>query len=70
MARALVFDKSIILADEITAGLDEYSAQQVRTALYSLLTTIIEKAHHIEHVNLQELEVYKFTDEGVLLRDH
>ncbi|WP_317335936.1 ATP-binding cassette domain-containing protein, partial [Streptococcus orisratti] len=47
IARTLLRQKSVILADEITASLDRHTAKSIRTLLHQLpkTITIIEVAH-------------------------
>lgn len=68
VARALIFERSIILADEITAGLDANSAKKVRDTLYALPNTIIEVAHHIENLDLGSIDLYVFNEQGELVK--
>lgn len=47
IARALIRRRPIILADEITAALDETTASQIRDVLLTSNFTVIEAAHHL-----------------------
>jgi len=48
IARALIRNRPIVLADEVTSSLDERSSQQVHKLLLSGEFTLIEVAHHID----------------------
>lgn len=48
IARALLRDKQLLLADEVTAALDEESGGEIRKLLLDLPQTVIEIAHHYD----------------------
>lgn len=48
IARALIRNRPIVLADEVTSSLDEKSSQQVHELLLNGKFTLIEVAHHID----------------------
>lgn len=48
LARFLLRKKDVLLADEVTAALDEENSQMVRELLFSLPVMMLEIAHHIE----------------------
>ncbi|KPA63011.1 bacteriocin ABC transporter permease, partial [Streptococcus suis] len=48
IARFLLRKKDILLADEVTAALDEKNGKAVRKLLHSLPIMILEIAHHID----------------------
>lgn len=48
IARNLLRQKPILLADEITAALDAQNAQEIRQLLHQLPVTLVEIAHHYE----------------------
>ncbi|WP_203624690.1 MULTISPECIES: ABC transporter ATP-binding protein [unclassified Lacticaseibacillus] len=53
LARGLLRKRPVMLLDEITAGLDDQNAQQIRNLIYHLPNTIIEAAHHFDDAQLQ-----------------
>jgi ATP-binding cassette subfamily B protein len=57
--RALLQHKSVLLLDEITAGLDDENSRAIRELLYALPLTIIESAHHLDSDLLAK---YGFTE--------
>jgi ATP-binding cassette subfamily C protein len=57
IARALLFARPVIICDEITAALDNRSAQQVRRALYSTTSTVIEVAHHFDSADIDSYQL-------------
>ncbi|MFT8844817.1 MAG: ABC transporter ATP-binding protein, partial [Schleiferilactobacillus harbinensis] len=59
IARALLQHKSVLLLDEITAGLDDENSRAIRELLYALPLTIIESAHHLDSDLLAK---YGFTE--------
>ncbi|MDF7638977.1 ABC transporter ATP-binding protein [Lactobacillus sp. ESL0791] len=65
IARALVSKSNFILADEITAALDEKSSLAVWNALYKLPAGIVEIAHHYneELLNKYHFVHYNFIEE-------
>lgn len=48
LARFLLRKKAVLLADEVTAALDEKNSQMVRELLFSLPVMMLEIAHHID----------------------
>ncbi|AEJ25017.1 ABC transporter ATP-binding protein [Streptococcus equi subsp. zooepidemicus] len=48
IARSLIRQKDVLLADEVTAPLDVNNAKTIRQLLFSLPVTVIEIAHHID----------------------
>ncbi len=48
IARSLIRQKDVLLADEVTAPLDAKNAKVIRNLLFNLPVTIIEIAHHID----------------------
>lgn len=48
IARSLIRQKDVLLADEVTAPLDVKNAKTIRQLLFSLPVTVIEIAHHID----------------------
>lgn len=55
IARALVFDRQIILADEIDANLDPANALQVEKMLANIDKTVIMISHHINYRRAKDL---------------
>ena len=55
IARALVFDRQIILADEIDANLDPQNAVQIDNLLANIDKTVIMISHHINSQQAQDL---------------
>lgn len=51
IARAILSDRKIILADEMTSSLDFKTAKTIRDNLYNLNYTIIEVAHNVDLTN-------------------
>ncbi|WP_338217858.1 ABC transporter ATP-binding protein [Lacticaseibacillus salsurivasis] len=47
IARALVRQRPVILADEVTSALDEELSNKIHHLLLSLPATVVEIAHHI-----------------------
>ena len=48
LARFLLREKDILLADEVTSALDEKNSRLVRDLIFSLPITVLEIAHHID----------------------
>lgn len=48
IARNLLRQKKVLLADEVTAPLDAQNARNIRNLLFGLPVTVIEVAHHID----------------------
>lgn len=48
LARFLLRKKQLMLVDEVTASLDNETAQKIRDLIFNLPITIIEVAHHID----------------------
>ncbi|MGT2753320.1 ATP-binding cassette domain-containing protein [Streptococcus ovis] len=48
IARSLIRQKDVLLADEVTAPLDAENAKNIRNLLFNLPVTVIEIAHHID----------------------
>lgn len=48
IARNLIRQKDVLLADEVTAPLDAQNAKNIRNLLFNLPVTVIEIAHHID----------------------
>ena len=48
IARSLIRQKDVLLADEVTAPLDTKNAKKIRNLLFNLPVTVIEIAHHID----------------------
>ncbi|MEY8463062.1 ATP-binding cassette domain-containing protein [Streptococcus merionis] len=48
IARSLIRQKDVLLADEVTAPLDAKNAKVIRNLLFNLPVTIIEIAHHTD----------------------
>ncbi|URZ86721.1 ATP-binding cassette domain-containing protein [Floricoccus penangensis] len=48
LARFLIREKEILLADEVTAALDPTNGKMVRELLFSLPVMVLEIAHHID----------------------
>lgn len=48
IARSLIRQKDVLLADEVTAPLDAENAKKIRNLLFNLSITVIEIAHHID----------------------
>ncbi|WP_125768891.1 ATP-binding cassette domain-containing protein [Lapidilactobacillus wuchangensis] len=55
IARALINQKQLILADEITANLDQPTAKMIRDLLLTLPVTVIEVAHHYSDLSYYNL---------------
>ena len=53
LARGLLRKRPVMLLDEITAGLDDQNAEQIRSLIYHLPNTIIEATHHFDDQQLQ-----------------
>ena len=49
IARSLIRQKEVFLADEVTAPLDAQNAKNIRSLLFNLPVTVIEIAHHIDN---------------------
>lgn len=62
LVRCLLRKKEIILADEITAALDQENRQRVHELLYNLPIILIEVAHHIdsEEIYDQVIDLKKY----------
>ena len=54
IARFLLRQKDILLADEITAALDPANARKVRQLLLSLPIMIIEVAHYVDDLSVYD----------------
>ncbi|MDF7639863.1 ABC transporter ATP-binding protein [Lactobacillus sp. ESL0791] len=54
IARALLFNKKIILLDEATSNLDLQMTQKVRMVIHQLPCTVIEVAHHYDEGEVQQ----------------
>lgn len=54
IARFLLRQKDILLADEITAALDLANARKVRQLLLSLPIMIIEVAHYVDDLSVYD----------------
>lgn len=54
LARFLLREKDILLADEVTAALDEKNGHMVRELIFSLPITVLEIAHHIDEEELYD----------------
>lgn len=48
IARNLIRQKDVLLADEVTAPLDAQNAKNIRNLLFNLPVTVIEIAHHMD----------------------
>lgn len=62
IARAIVHKPKIILADEMTAALDQKNAEAIRANIWNLPITVIEVAHHytqkdVSEYNLRVLDI-------------
>lgn len=55
IARSLIKQKTILLADEITASLDKDSALDIRKVIKGLPISIIEIAHHYENSDYDDI---------------
>lgn len=62
IARSLIFEKSLYLADEITANLDEKNSRSVRTILMNLNAPVIEVAHHFDSNDRRYSAFYNLKD--------
>lgn len=64
IARALVHNPKLILADEMTSALDLKNSKKIRNALWHLPITIVEVAHHYnqEDLNRQGVKVFDIGD--------
>lgn len=57
IARSLIRQKDILLADEVTASLDVKNAKNIRSLLFNLPITVIEIAHHIDDEFIYDGEI-------------
>lgn len=64
IARALLFNKKIILLDEATSSLDENLTHQIRKIIWSLPCTVIEVAHQYDQQELQDNQVLHYQLDG------
>lgn len=62
IARAITQQRKVILADEITAAIDNTTANAIRESLYKVEQTVIEIAHHYEENFISYDNVYKLED--------
>ena len=57
IARNLIRQKDVLLADEVTAPLDAQNAKNIRNILFNLPVTVIEIAHHIDDDYIYDCEI-------------
>ncbi|MGA3512738.1 ATP-binding cassette domain-containing protein [Lactiplantibacillus plantarum] len=68
IARALFANKSLILADEVTANLDNESANEIRKLLFELPQPVVEVAHHYNMNDTRYTKVFNLQNNGVLVQ--
>lgn len=68
IARALFSNKSLILADEITANLDKNNAEKIRDLLFRISNPVIEVAHHFNVNDNRYTKIYRLNVNGNLDR--
>lgn len=66
IARSLIRQKDVLLADEVTAPLDVQNAKNIRNLLFNLSVTVIEIAHHIDDSFIYdgEIDLSYYADKG------
>ncbi|ANZ60730.1 hypothetical protein AYR62_14120 [Secundilactobacillus paracollinoides] len=68
VARALFANKSLILADEVTANLDSENAKEIRNLLFRLSQPVIEVAHHYDINDKRYTKIYNLQNNGTLVQ--
>ncbi|WP_040292779.1 ATP-binding cassette domain-containing protein [Alloiococcus otitis] len=69
IARALIRNRDLVIADEVTASLDKKTSTNIRKTLFSIPQAVIEVSHHN---NSEELSKYNHVyqiSEGTLLEE-
>lgn len=63
IARAVLRDRQLLIADEVTASLDNRTSQGIRNTLFSLPQTVIEVSHHVDSQDLSRYDyIYQIID--------
>lgn len=68
LARALYSNKTLILADEITANLDKKNAEKIRTLLFNMDNPVVEVAHHFNIKDKRYTKIFILNNNGNLER--
>lgn len=66
LGRALLSDRTLLLADEITSNLDKVSSEKIRNILFSINKPVVEIAHHYDLEEKRYTKIYRINKIGEL----
>ena len=69
IARAVLRERELLIADEVTAALDNKTSESIRDTLFSIPQAVVEVSHHTKHEDLSSYDFVYQISEGILYQE-